>query len=239
MNTNVLIICESIYNNNTFKIASSMAKKLTCSIVNCEKASSMDLSAYKYIGLGSGIYFTQHHTNLINIVDKLGITNQKAFIFSTHGRPYLGGYHNTLKEKLSSKGIEVIGEFSTPGYDCTGPYNLYGGGNKGKPNEKDVTKAARFISKLLPQYIKDTSKTTNGMHVQIDNTTCIKCGNCVSTCPMKIINLSNNYVSVISDDNCVHCNLCTDNCPSQSISIQHNWKELIGIAFKHSKKIGL
>lgn len=238
MNNKVLIICESMYHGNTQKLAVAMARKLNCRTINCEQAISENLEQYKVIGLGSGIYFTTHHPKLFHIAAKMQNT-QKAFIFSTHGSPFLGKYHQKLKTSLSNQGVSVIGEFSCRGYDCTGPYIIIGGGNKGKPNEKDEMKAARFVNRILPEYCKHTSVVHNHDNVEINYTECIGCGKCSTLCPMKVFEFKDKKPVIINSADCIHCSLCSDNCPPQAIAIEHSWKEAIAIAKRHSKKTSL
>ena len=120
MNNDILIICESVYNGNTLKLATAMANELNCLLVNTTQAGNLDLKKYKTIGFGSGIFFARHNSMLMEFISKLEFFNQPAFIFSTHGSPILGKYHNPLKMLLTEKGRTIIGEFSTKGYDCTG-----------------------------------------------------------------------------------------------------------------------
>jgi NAD-dependent dihydropyrimidine dehydrogenase PreA subunit/flavodoxin len=238
MNENVLIICESMYHGNTQKLSTVMARKLNSHLMTCEQAMSENIQNYKIIGLGSGIYFTSHHPKLFDIAKKMNDT-QKAFIFSTHGRPFLGKYHESLKVALSNQGISVIGDFSCRGYDCTGPYIIVGGGNKGKPNERDQMKAVKFINKLLPEYCINTDTVHNGNNIEIHYDECIGCGKCTSICPMNVFDMKNKKPFVINESDCIHCSLCKDNCPSQSIAVQHSWKEAIIIAKRHAKKTSL
>ncbi|WP_410506365.1 4Fe-4S binding protein [Haloimpatiens sp. FM7315] len=238
MNEKVLIICESIYHGNTHKLAVAMARKLNCRLITCEQAISENIQQYKIIGLGSGIYFTSHHPKLFNIVSRME-NMQKAFLFSTHGRPFLGKYHESLKLALSKQGVTIIGEFSCRGYDCTGPYIIVGGGNKGKPNEKDQKKVAKFVARLLPEYSKNTDVVQNGNNIEIHYDECIGCGKCKTICPMKVFDIKNKKPIVINENDCIHCSLCKEQCPSQAIVIQHSWKEAIAIAKRHSKKNSL
>lgn len=238
MNQEVLIVCESMYHGNTKKLATAMGIKLNCRVLTCDEASKENIDKYKIIGLGSGIYFTSHHPKLIEFAKKIKST-QKVFIFSTHGRPYLGKYHDTLKLFLSTQGVLVIGEFSCRGYDCTGPYIIIGGGNKGKPNEKDANKAANFVSALLPQYSKNTDVAQNGNNIEIHHESCIGCGRCQAICPMKVFEMQDKKPIIKNELNCIHCSLCKENCPSQAISIQHTWKEAIAIAKRHVNRTSL
>ena len=238
MSENVLIICESMYHGNTHKLGTAMARKLNCRLMTCEQAVSENIQKYKVIGLGSGIYFTSHNSKLLDIVAKMEST-QKAFIFSTHGRPYLGKYHESLKLALSNQGITVIGEFSCRGYDCTGPYIIVGGGNKGKPNEKDQMKAIKFVGSLLPEYSKNTDVVSNGNNIEIHYDECIGCGKCKTICPMNVFDIKNKKPIVVNKSDCIHCSMCKEQCPSQAIAIQHSWKEAIAIAKRHAKKTSL
>lgn len=238
MNKEVLIICHSIYRGNTRKLASAMARKINCRSVTVEEAISNDLQRYQYIGLGSGIYFTAHHPKIFELLTFLN-SEQRVFLFSTHGAPFLGKYHVALKTALENQKISVLGEFSCRGYDCTGPFIIIGGGNKGKPNEFDLRRAERFIGKLLPQYSSAADKTANGEHIKIRFDDCTGCGKCIKICPLNVYKMENQKPFVNCEDDCIHCNLCRDCCPVHAISIQHSWKEAIGIAKRNAKKRSL
>lgn len=237
MNKQVIIICESMYHGNTMRLAKAMAFSLNCEIVNAHDALSMDLSQYKVVGLGSGIYFTSHHPRIIQVVSKLNPA-QKAFIFSTHGAPFLGSYHHHIKEELGKRKIDVIGEFSSRGFDCTGPFIIIKGGNKGRPNEKDEQKAMKFVSRILPQYVKVLSDVPKGHFVHV-NEACVACSKCASVCPMNVFSIKKNRAQAANEQACIHCGLCLKACPEQAISIKHSFIEAIKIARKHSKKKSL
>lgn len=238
MNKEVLIICESIYHGNTKKIALAMGRKLRCKVVSCEEAFKEDLDNYKVIGLGSGIYFTSHHPKLISIAEKIKSTT-RVFIFSTHGRPFLGSYHHKLKNTLMKNNVTVIGEFSTRGYDCTGPYNIIGGGNKGKPNERDEIKSEKFVSKILPDFCKDKGSIKSHENILINNNKCIGCGKCASICPLMVFKFENGKPVIKNKENCIYCSLCKNICKNGAISLHFSFKESIFIAKRNAKKTSL
>ena len=147
-NMKTLIICVSVYKGNTKKIADAMADVLNAQVVKPKEIDIGTLIDYDMIGFGSGINFKKHNKILLEFVDTLPMLNKKAFIFSTRGNPRLGKYHRVLKEKLAAKDFQVIGEFSCPGFDATGPFRYLGGINKGRPNERDLFKSRDFARTL-------------------------------------------------------------------------------------------
>ncbi len=262
MNEDVLIICESVYNGNTLKLATAMASELNCLLVNTKHAENLDLRKYKTIGFGSGIFFAHHTPTLMKFISKLEFSEQLAFVFSTHGSPILGKYHKPLKMLLTEKGRTIIGEFSTKGYDCTGPFTIVGGGNIGKPNEIDQRKAARFVSDLFPKYRKiddyislphkeslregfpnayKIEKEGNeivlkGDIVTVNQNKCIGCGKCLNNCPLDIFELQNEKSVPIRELDCVQCRLCQSYCPTRAIYLHGTWKDSIRVAKRHAKR---
>lgn len=237
MNHEAIIVCQSLYRGNTLRLANAMAYTLGCRVVSAEDALKMDLSKYKVVGLGSGIYFTAHHPRLIEVAETLS-ANQRAFVFSTRGAPMVGKYHRAIKDALKTRGVQVIGEFSTKGFDCTGPFILVGGGNKGRPNERDEQKAMRYVKKILPQYTLDDTATEPG-HVVSINQSCIACGTCVSVCPLQVFSLEGERVMPIREQDCIHCSMCQRACPERAIAVRHGFAEAIGIAKHHAKRTSL
>ncbi|HPQ44732.1 MAG TPA: 4Fe-4S binding protein [Syntrophales bacterium] len=238
MNNDVLIIYKTIYNGASVKLADAMAKEIGCLSITVTEAVKRDLSSYKYIGLGSGIYFTSHHPEIVQIVSNLSPA-QKVFIFSSHGAPFVGKYHETLKGELRKNNIGIVGEFSCRGFDSTGPFNIYGGAALGRPNRKDQLRAKKFINKILPQYCTDTNKTGNGKHIEINNSKCVGCGICVNICPLKVYIVKDGKSFPVTEEDCIHCCLCKENCPEKAIAVHHTFFEYIKIARHHAKRKSL
>ena len=262
MNEDVLIICESVYNGNTLKLAKAMVDELNCILVNTKQAENLSLKKYKTIGFGSGIFFASHNPMLMEFISKLEYDTQNAFIFSTHGSPILGKYHKHLKTLLAKKGRIIIGEFSTKGYDCTGPFTIIGGGNKGKPNESDQRKAAHFVRGLFPEYkkiddylslthteilsegvpnvykIKKEGKeiVLKGDIVTVNQNECIGCGKCLKNCPLGIFELQYGKAVPMRELDCVQCKLCQSYCKSRAIYLHGTWKDSIRVAKRHAKR---
>lgn len=265
MNNKCIIICESIYNDNTLKLARAMAQTLGCKCITTNEALFLTLDEYESIGLGSGIYFGKHHPKIFELVERLNSTNQDVFIFSSRGNPFLGNYHKPLKDALYEKNKKVIGEFSVRGYDETGPWVIIGGGHKGKPNEKDQKRAIQFAQKTMPQYcmpdyyLKIKNKFpiregdsnsyvvgTNGNSVLLhgDRVTfnydcCNGCGNCVKICPLGIIQIERGKAISKSELDCTLCRLCVVNCKQRAITLHYSWRDAIKVAKRHGKRTSL
>jgi len=265
MNHKCIIIYESVYNGNTLKLARSMARKLGCRYITSGEACGLNLDAYEAIGFGSGIYFGKHHPELFRIAENLTNGHQDVFIFSSRGNPFLGKYHQPLKEVLIANSKRIVGEFSVKGYDETGPWVIIGGGHRGKPDEKDLKKAARFIRQTLPHYcmpdyyqqlhnkqpIRDGFP--NAYRLQIDSTTlllsgdrvtfnhnlCNGCGNCAGICPLGIIQIENKKAMTCRELDCTLCRLCIDRCGQRAITLHYNWRDAISVARRHAKKTSL
>lgn len=157
MENDVLIILSSYHHKNTEKIAHVIADILSAKIVESQKVDPNESEKYNLVGFGSGIYDGHHHNSQLDLVDKLPISkNKKAFIFSTTGAPkfivnddFVRQNHALIKEKLESKGYEIIGEFECRGWNTNSFLKHFGGLNKTHPNEEDLNNAQIFAHSLV------------------------------------------------------------------------------------------
>ncbi|VVB77131.1 Flavodoxin domain protein [uncultured archaeon] len=143
-----LIVYVSVHHGNTKRVASAISKVLGARLLELDKASVRALKDYGLLGFGSGIYHGKHSADLLKFVDKLpDAKGNRAFIFSTSGGSDRNN-HAALRKKLIAKDFEVAGEFNCPGFDTYGPLQLIGGVNKGRPDAKDLRRAAEFAKGL-------------------------------------------------------------------------------------------
>lgn len=152
-----LVICFSYHHKNTAKIASVFANTLDAEMKTPPEVNPNGLSEYDLIGFGSEIYWLKHHELLLDLADKLPqVTHKKAFIFSTRRRTgkIMSKFHQPLREKLQSKGFDIVGEFNCAGFNTYGLTKV-GGTGKGRPNEDDLKQAEVFARSL-----KQPAKTT-------------------------------------------------------------------------------
>lgn len=143
-----LIVYHSFHHGNTAKIAKVLADELNAKMVKTEDKETNNWDEYELIGFGSGIYNGKHHKSILHAVEKLPtVKGKKAFVFSTSG--VLRNYNKSLKEMLTTKGFQIVGDFVCKALDTYGPLKLIGGLNKGRPNEEDYQKAREFAQGLL------------------------------------------------------------------------------------------
>lgn len=144
---NGVIIYKSYHNMNTEKVAKAMAEAIDVELVKVEDLKPKELAEYELIGFGSGIYGGNFHKDLMAFIEDMPPAKGKVFIFSTSGGP-VENHHDAIKEKLTGKGFEIVGEFNCPGEFR--PLKIgFLSKNKGRPNTNDLNNARKFAEDLL------------------------------------------------------------------------------------------
>lgn len=146
-----LIVCVSISHGSTRRVADRMAEVLDADAAEPETVDPQTLHGYDLVGFGSGIYCGMVHPRLWMFVRRLPrVDGVRAFTFFTSGAPEvpLFGYGWPMRHRLASKGVRVFDSFSCRGFDTVGPFGLIGGLNKGRPDERDLDRAAAFAVRL-------------------------------------------------------------------------------------------
>jgi len=148
----LLIIVFSYHHNNTEKIAKVMADVLNAQIKTPPEIEPEEIPDYDLVGFGSGIYSAKHDESLLELADELPkVDNKNVFIFSTAGitgKSKSSKDHATLREKLQSKGYNIVDEFQCKGLNTNSFLKLFGGMNKGRPNSRDLKNAEEFAWSL-------------------------------------------------------------------------------------------
>lgn len=168
MSSKCLIILRSYHHNNTRKIAETMAPVLGAEIRDPGMFRPQEVGQYGLMGFGSGIYSERHHDSLLDLAESLPVNVEgRAFLFSTFGAPsgamdttgygeefgsrterYIYKVHTALREKLTSKGYTIVGDFACPGWNTNSFLRFFGGINKGRPNDGDLEEAKKFAERL-------------------------------------------------------------------------------------------
>lgn len=150
--TKNLIIVYSYHHNNTEKIANEFSEVLDAEVKFPDQVRVEELKNYDLIGFGAGIDSGRHYKPLLDFVEQLPSSKDKAgFIFSTsavQGDDKVSKDHALLREMLEAKGYKIVGEFSCKGHNTNSFLKFFGGMNKGRPNQEDFKNARAFAQKL-------------------------------------------------------------------------------------------
>ncbi len=151
-----LIVCSSTSHGNTRRVADRIAEVLDAEVVSPEAVDPATIREYDLVGFGSGIYYMTVDARLRELMRRVpAVDHTRAFTFFTSGARELPlvGYHKPVRKQLESKGFEVIGSFSCRGFDTVGPFGFIGGINRGRPNDRDLDRAAKFAARLREKVI--------------------------------------------------------------------------------------
>jgi len=144
----VLLICLSTEHGNTRKLAEAMAGELDAKVVEPAEVDVDSLDEHELIGFGSGIRFARHYRELFDLVGRLPRqVGKHAFVFSTSGFGFRW-WHGALRKRLVAKGFVIQDEHCCQGLDIMGLLRLFGGVNKGKPDDQDLAAARAFARRL-------------------------------------------------------------------------------------------
>lgn len=146
-----LIVCVSVSNGNTRKVADRMAEVLDAQVIEPEDVDVETLDDYDLVGFGSGIYFMAIHPRLRRLIRRMpDVADAKAFTFFTSGacEAPVFGFSQPVRHQLEGKGYDVLDSFACRGLDTVGPLKLIGGINKGRPSDRDLDRAAAFATEL-------------------------------------------------------------------------------------------
>ncbi|HII83896.1 flavodoxin family protein [Methanobacterium subterraneum] len=148
----VLMVVFSYHHQNTEKIAKTMADVLNAQIKTPQEIEPEEIPDYDLVGFGSGIYSAKHDESLLGLADELlKVDNKNVFLFSTAGitgKSKASKDHAILREKLQSKGYNILDEFQCKGFNTNSFLKIFGGMNKGRPNSRDIQHAEEFAVNL-------------------------------------------------------------------------------------------
>lgn len=147
-----LMVCVSVSNGNTRKVADAMADVLGTEVMEPEAVDAAAIEAADLVMVGSGIYAMSFHPRLRAFVGRLPkVTGKRAVLFWTSGGPELPWlqYSKGMVRDLRAKGFDVAGTFSCRGWDTWLPLRLIGGLNKGRPNTEDLGRAREFARQFV------------------------------------------------------------------------------------------
>lgn len=148
----ILAVVESAHQGNTLKIAKAMAEAAPVTITDVENAPKYNFHDYDMVGLGSGIYYGKHDKKLLELAGNFCDEKAYTFVFSTYGAGSAEKNNKPLVELLEKKNKVVLGTFGCKGLDKFFVFKLFGGTNKGRPDEHDLKNAREFILDVIKKY---------------------------------------------------------------------------------------
>lgn len=159
MSANVLIVAHSVFHGNTLRMGYIMAKTLNCAIATPSDLQGYDISQYDVIGLGSGVYYTDPHPDLVSIAERI-VPPQQVFLFASCGNPWFGDksridYHRKLRKLFTERQVEVVGECLLQGHACLFVPNASGAADMDIAVLEAESKA--FIEELIEQGVFNAS----------------------------------------------------------------------------------
>jgi len=147
-----LVVVYSYHHMNTEKVARVMAEKLKANLNHPGDIDIEEIKNYDLVGFGAGIDSGKHYKQILKLAMELPmVENKMAFIFSTSAileEKKMSRDHAALRDILISKGYDIVGEFSCPGFNTNSFLKYFGGMNRRRPNEEDLAKAEDFASGL-------------------------------------------------------------------------------------------
>ncbi len=151
MAVDTLIVAQSVFHGNTLRMGYVMAKELNCAIATPEDLRGYDISSYDIIGLGSGVYYTDPHPELVEVAKRIK-PPQRVFLFASCGNPWFGDqsrldYHRKLRRLFQERRIDILGECLLQGHACLFVPNASGAANMDIAVLEAESKA--FISDLI------------------------------------------------------------------------------------------
>lgn len=143
-----------------------------------------------------------------------------ARLFKKYGAKVLGGIHvrmpdsvcdsKALKKSLEAN-IKIVEEANLK-------LELVANRIIMKKYPHDGIRWYNHIIGLLGQrlwFYGKTNKYSDRIKINYDN--CIKCGHCISVCPMKNLKLQDN--AIVSNNKCTMCYRCVSTCPKEAITL--------------------
>ncbi len=146
-----LLVCVSVWQGNTAKVAEAMAEVLHADIREPGQVAPATLERYDVVGFGSGIFWWSHHPRLRRFIEGLPqVDGIAAFVFTTAhmGRSQSLPWQPSLDAILRKKGYDVVGSFACEGTDPWMPQRLIPGLYRAHPDDGDVERARRFAEQV-------------------------------------------------------------------------------------------
>ena len=206
-----------------------------------------DIRKYDVIGIGTPTYFFRPPYIVMDFVENLNLTGNKAsFVFITQGT-HKGDCGNWIRRKLKEKGSRDLGYFHSFGADYWIGYIKRGVlFSPDSPNKTELADAEKFGEKIASRFKLLNSETESYdpptppvytiERVAVDrrltkliycktfwaDSKCDNCGVCIKKCPVNNIRERENG-KLKWKSKCILCGTCELSCPKDAIHSALDW----------------
>lgn len=141
------VVYYSKHHGNTKKVLDAIADSNDAALIDAAKNESINLSEYDLIGFASGIYYSKFHKSVLEFAENNLPSDKKVFFVYTYGSRK-DGYTKAIREIVSKKSADILGEYGCFGFDTFGPFKLIGGIAKGHPDNTELENVVKFFDSL-------------------------------------------------------------------------------------------
>lgn len=143
------IIYFSVHHGNTKKLLDAIVSSSTdeITLINAAEENKAALADYDTIGFASGIYYSKFDKRILKFAASNTPSGKNIFFIYTYGAEKKG-YTKAIREALSDKNANILGEYGCLGFNTFGPFKLIGGIAKNHPDKSELEAAASFYNNL-------------------------------------------------------------------------------------------
>ena len=152
---NTMILYRSKSHGNTKRLVDAICAahpEVAClDVSTVGKEEKVDLSAYRLIGLASGVYYGNMDSTLMRVASKSLRDGDYVFGLVTRGSNDQK-FSKNLGDTCLLRAANLIGIYDVFGYNTMFPFKLVGGLMKGHPTQEEVDGAVAFYEGLVETY---------------------------------------------------------------------------------------
>lgn len=143
------IIYYSKHHENTKKLLDAIksASADDIMLIDVTTTSSANLEEYDVIGFASGIYYSKFEKRVLAFAKDCCPNGKDVFFLYTYGAEKKG-YTTAIREALTGKNANILGEYGCFGFNTFGPFKLIGGIAKNHPDDTEINNAIAFYNNL-------------------------------------------------------------------------------------------
>ncbi len=64
------------------------------------------------------------------------------------------------------------------------------------------------------------ARDANRTRAEVDVNKCVRCGNCIRECPVRVLEMGDDGLPVMTNQSCVSCHACQEGCEARAMSLQ-------------------